>query len=432
VRILVDNGEYRMSNRGDLAMLDVTIKRLSELWPGAEIGVLTSTPAVLRLHQPTVDPVRAHVPSGPAGWLTLERLSSRLPEPALRGLLELVVPAEVRARAALRPVKRAARNRLGPGRPANPNPAVGEAHPAVESVDLVLAMGGGYLTDVDPDQTRRTLANLELAQSLGVPTAMAGQGIGPLEDPELRDFAARVLPRVELIGLREARRGPAILAGLGVPSDRIVITGDDAIELAEDLRPAELGSALGVNARVAAYTPLDGTVLCALRDAVQTAAGVAGAPLVPLHISDEDPKPTRRLTRGYRRVAPTGSRVPSAADLARRVGLCRVILTCVYHASVFALSQGVPVVAVSASEYAADKFLGLAGQFERGITVIDAGEPGLERRVRDALERSWTLAPHTRDELLASAGRQAEASRALYRRIYELVEERRHAAATLD
>ena len=40
VRVLIENGEYWLTNRGDLAILDVTVRRLSERWPGARLGVL--------------------------------------------------------------------------------------------------------------------------------------------------------------------------------------------------------------------------------------------------------------------------------------------------------------------------------------------------------------------------------------------------------
>ena len=65
----------------------------------------------------------------------------------------------------------------------------------------------------------------------GVPTALLGQGIGPLGD-ELSRRAAGVLPRGRPD--RPARGplvAPALLARLGVAAARVLVTGDDAIEL---------------------------------------------------------------------------------------------------------------------------------------------------------------------------------------------------------
>jgi hypothetical protein len=41
LRILADNGEYSFQNKGDLAIVAVTVERLLERWPDAGIGVIT-------------------------------------------------------------------------------------------------------------------------------------------------------------------------------------------------------------------------------------------------------------------------------------------------------------------------------------------------------------------------------------------------------
>ena len=64
-RIVIQNGEYWLLNKGDLAMLDVTVKRLRQRWPDARIGVLTSAPLLFRAFHPGLDPIRV---VGPGGW----------------------------------------------------------------------------------------------------------------------------------------------------------------------------------------------------------------------------------------------------------------------------------------------------------------------------------------------------------------------------
>lgn len=68
--------------------------------------------------------------------------------------------------------------------------------------------------------------------------------------------AAEVLPRVDFIALREGLRGPDLLARLGVPFQQTAVTGEDAIELAYDVRLARLGNDVGVCLRVAEYSPV--------------------------------------------------------------------------------------------------------------------------------------------------------------------------------
>ena len=64
-RILIENSEYWLSNVGDLAMMDVTIRRLRGRWPQATIGVLTNTPHLLRAYFPDVLPIQ---PRGRETW----------------------------------------------------------------------------------------------------------------------------------------------------------------------------------------------------------------------------------------------------------------------------------------------------------------------------------------------------------------------------
>ena len=52
LQVLVDNGEYMLQNKGDLAMIAVTIDRVLEHWPGARVGVLTFVPRMLPAYLP--------------------------------------------------------------------------------------------------------------------------------------------------------------------------------------------------------------------------------------------------------------------------------------------------------------------------------------------------------------------------------------------
>ena len=99
----------------------------------------------------------------------------------------------------------------------------------------------------------RVLNLVEHACHAGVPVALVGQGLGPLDDPGLQARAAQVLPKVGLIALREGRRGPQILDRAGVDAERVLVTGDDAIELAYHARIDEIGSDIGFCLRVAGY-----------------------------------------------------------------------------------------------------------------------------------------------------------------------------------
>jgi polysaccharide pyruvyl transferase WcaK-like protein len=435
LRIIIDNGEYWLQNKGDLAMLDITVGRLRERWPASRIGVVTFNPPLLRAYEPRAEPLAF----SRDGWWGSTNLLRRLP-----GLVSpsIVAPVYRTWREASEPPRRVARrvrDRLvGARRLPTPSPAPTSdsgsgrhyhrrprVPRAVESASLVLALGGGYMADVDPSQAHRTFDLLERAIALGVPTAMVGQGLGPLEDPLLLARARQVLPSVDFIALREDRHGPALLEAVGVDPATTMVTGDDAVDLAYGLRAADPGSGIGVCLRVAPYSPVEAGAPPAIRGALQAVAAEVSTSLVPMAVSDyqsEDCRATLPLTQGYSDVVPMLGRYCSARDLASRVSACRIVVTGAYHVAVFALSQGIPVVGVSATRYYDHKFAGLEGMFGSGVHAVALDPEGLEQRLAEAMLAAWESAPMVREPLLSSARRQIEASRAAYERVYELVD----------
>ncbi|QIS03233.1 polysaccharide pyruvyl transferase family protein [Nocardia brasiliensis] len=426
IRVLVDNGEYALRNRGDLAMMAITVRRLREHWPDARIGMLTDQPMVLRALLPEAEPV--HAATG--GHWARSGFTSRInPGPvALHWRAASDAPKE-----RLRQIRTAARATLH--RAGRDTAAVLEPAPlpaALTDASLVIAQGGGYLTDVDRYQAHRVLDLLEQAAALGIPTAMIGQGIGPMRDPHLLRRAGAVLPGVDVIALREGRRGPDLLAELGVAPGRILVTGDDAVEFGYALRRAELGTDLGVCLRVADYsrvTPHARSVLAAVLSACATEFGAALAPLIVSEYDSEDRRATLPLLIGARRVRPAVRRSGTATDVAHQVADCRVLVTSTYHLAVFALSQGIPAVALSASRYYDDKFHGLAGMFGTGLRIIRLDDDALEQRLTDAVRELWTTAPALRDRLQDRATEQIAAGRTAMARVFGLVDESPHRRA---
>ncbi|WP_194837391.1 polysaccharide pyruvyl transferase family protein [Nocardia sp. XZ_19_369] len=419
IRVLVENGEYALRNRGDIAMMAVTVRRLREHWPDARIGMLTDQPRVLRALVRGAEPICpesggqwSRAGSGAAAWTGSAalrwRAASDAPKEHLRRLRDT-------AKNAMRSHVAATDFELPPV------PA------AVAEADLVIAQGGGYLTDIDLYQAHRTLNLLEQAVSLGIPTAMIGQGIGPMRNPQLLERAAAVLPSIGLIALREGRRGPQLLADLGVHPDRILVTGDDAVEFGHRLRRAEIGTDIGLSLRVADYSKIDGTTRAVLGSVLRSQARQFAAPLVPLIISEydsEDRRATLPLLTGATRTRPAVGRAGTPEEVARQLSRCRILVTSTYHLAVFALSQGIPAVALSSSQYYDDKFHGLAGMFGTGLRIVHLDDTALEQQLRHAIEDLWTTAPELRDPLHRKATEQIVAGRTALERVCRLNESR--------
>lgn len=103
------------------------------------------------------------------------------------------------------------------------------------------------------------------------------------------------------------------------------------------------------------------------------------------------------------------------------VGLCRTVVTGSYRAAVFALSQGIPIVALAKSEYYGCKFRGLLHQFRHGCNIISLDAHGLEASLLDGIESAWRSAKRTRPKLLEAATRQIALCRAAYARVRDLI-----------
>ncbi|GAA2062404.1 polysaccharide pyruvyl transferase family protein [Williamsia deligens] len=436
IRILIENSEYWLRNNGDLAMLAVTIRRLRERWPTARIGVLTDSPVLLRAYFPDAEGITVFDEDPWAPPTPVQELAARV-GPAVVGP---GVMAWLRTRSFVPQKARGARRRLrslvtgtvAPPITPRAKPHIG-SHRAVRESTMLVVLGGGYITDADAAQCRRVFSLIRHAGDSGVPVAMVGQGLGPLDDPTLLALGREAMRSVEIVALRERRRGPLVADRLGVAPERVRVTGDDAIELAYGVIPntesgtggGTLGAGIGFCLRVAGYAPVDEDARHTVGLAVRTAAQRLQAPLLPLIIAeyrDQDRRSTLPLVAGANHVVPPLPRYVDPAAVAGRVSQCRVLVTGAYHLAVFALSQGIPVVALTSSEYYDDKFLGLGDMFGDGLTMIALDDPALASRLSTAIADAWTQAPTVRARLREAAREQIALSRAVFDDVFALVE----------
>jgi colanic acid/amylovoran biosynthesis protein len=112
----------------------------------------------------------------------------------------------------------------------------------------------------------------------------------------------------------------------------------------------------------------------------------------------------------------------------KQITRCRIVVTGAYHAAVFALSQGIPVVGLAKSPYVVQKFLGLADQFGTGCQLVFLDGSDLYQALLAAMEKTWMCADELRSSLQEAALRQIGASRRAYQKFYEQVTSREVAA----
>lgn len=421
MKILVDNSGYHLRNLGDAAMLQVGVSRLRGLWPRARINVLTLDPQALRRLCPEAEPVPAKgkmlfnalgniIP----GALKNKRsgLAARLSDMYSEGLS--VLPRGGLALAKLR----GAFKKIDTG-------VVDEFFTAVSEADAVVSTGGGFVNDEFEGHALETLALLRMAQRMGKPTAMFGQGLGPITSARLHAAAMRVLPRLSYLGLRERLGGEKLLNSVGGAPRRCLITGDDAIELALQANGKAPGSAIGLNVRVAAYSGVSHEDAVRIAGVVTRTAGEAGVGVVPFSISihDQDSDLNSLRLCGLDVESGGASRAQSPADVIDVIGQCAVVVTGSYHGAVLALSQGIPVVALAKSAYYRAKFDGVADMFPGGAEVVLL-DSEYENRLENALGVSLGRASLSREALSESARMQVRNGQAGYAMFKEIVDSR--------
>jgi polysaccharide pyruvyl transferase WcaK-like protein len=408
LRILVENSGYDLDNLGDVCMLQVAFGRLRAAFPDAEFGIITRDRRRLARYCEGSRPVPAEQN---LAWRQARNLYLRL-----RRATPSLGPS-VRARAP------GVRDRLLRFRGRH---SVSDR--AVRGSELTVVSGGGFITDVFRGQTWSVLERLHASAREGAAVALFGQGIGPLRDPALLEKARAVLPRASLIALRERLTSLPVLERLGVPRERVVVTGDDAVEPAYLARREEVGEHLGVNLRVAGYTRIGREAVETIREPLQRAARRLKSRLLALPVSvsavvesASDRAVAESLISGPRASGLADEEPGDPRAIIDRVGRCRVVLTGSYHVAVFALSQGIPAICLANSEYYEVKFRGLADQFGEGVEVLSLSDGRFREQLMEKILAGWAQAEGWRPRLLQAAERQVLAGRGAYERLREMV-----------
>jgi polysaccharide pyruvyl transferase WcaK-like protein len=420
----------RCLNMGDVAMLQVAVARLRAMWPDEELRIFTSDAEALLRHCPGVTPVM--LPDQP-GWCTDRylggRLHSWLPERLSDRLADAVVRTGCRAPSLREHLLRLRSTVRRPDRR-----SLGAFIETIAQSRLLVVGGAGGVADHFGDYANLVLLALQCARRRGIPTAIMGHGFGPLVAPHLRAKAAAVLPEVDAIALREGLASHPLLLSLGVEPDRVVTTGDDAIELAYAERPAVMGCAVGINLRLARAAGATERDIDPVREGLRRFLAAWPAPVVGLPIARQrglDVNAIQQMLAGLTRSAGADDRDDRDVDVGqaldtplkviRQAGRCRVVVTGAYHAAVFALAQGVPAVCLARTRYFHDKFLGLADQFGAGCHLVSLDHEDLPRELARVMTVAWHEAPAVREVLLRAAARQVTQGHAAYQRLPALV-----------
>lgn len=421
--ILVDHNAVRMGNAGDVAMLQVLVRRILHRWPHARVTVLTYAPDIAAAMLPGVQCLQR---AGQREWIDgAYSLTSPIPLlPRALNHRQRWLQCRLHQRFPGLALWRFRRRNWPPH---SSGAAVRRYLQTIADADAVIVAGGGTFNDQWVGPARDQLHLLRTAHRLRCATAMVGQGIGPIHSREMKALLHQASGIIDFLGVREERMAPGLLLAAGFPPDRFAVTGDDAIEPAYQARPSALGADLGINLRLAQYSGVSAHVIDAIKPVLHDAADRRHAQFRPIPISFNEGEADNHAIAalaGQRLAVPLPAREHGPAAVIREAGGCRIAVVGSYHAGVFALAQGVPVIALAASAYYDNKLRGLQQQFGDGCIVLDAPAPDLPAQLACAIDDLWARADNLRPGLLDAALRQIQAGHAFYDRLFDRLQRR--------
>lgn len=418
MRILIEPSDYpELRNLGDIAMQAIAVGRIAEFWPAADIQVLSQSPESVRGYTPNVQGMPSN---GREAWMSGILPSRHVPR-AIRHWERRFRERHVRLGEHLARVRSTFQS-------AQKATALATFLETTRTIDVLVVCGMGGVTDTFEEYALDLLDTIELVKMNGKSVvAMFGQAFGPIGDHSaLAERAREVLPHVDFIALREARASIPLLERLNVDPSRVKVTGDDALEVAAASRRSGLGNGLGINLRVASYSNVAFRHVAPLREFIQQFATERAVALQPLpssfHVWETDSDSIAGITNGYDRVSLNDGTDPAA--LTAQVQNCRIAVVGSYHAGVYALAQGVPIVGLYNSDYYRDKFLGLRDLFGIGVFPVDLSVPEWTSNLMWQANEAWETAPSSRIQLIQAADRQIECGRAAYNEFRTLVDDR--------
>lgn len=446
MRILLDQAVHDHRNNGNNSLLEVALNRLRKFWPETSFEVISISPHFCRVYLPGTHPVYPHNFEIASGLETLHRF---MPRPLWQLLFELRERLHSQTKFAF--TSQGLRSLLSWFRrgkqqtdlevsletgtdivtesvETSQSPA--ELYSKIAHYDLYIPTGGGYMCDSDKRFLFQMFDRIEAAVAHSVPVVMVGQGIGPMEDPDLLKRAREVLPLIDYIMIREEHIARPLLDSLNVAQYKVIMTGDDAIELGYQARSNKLGTGIGLSLRVATYTQVNEKHIEAIRPIVLKAAKKYNAELIaaPIDVNEADMNYIEEIMKGHNKISSGWQKFETTSDVIKRISRCRVMIAGTFHGAVFALSQGIPVVALAKSVEYHNKLSGLTTEFgEKGCQVIDLNDKNLQEKLADAIDLAWSSADKLRPHLLEQAKRQIDLGYTAYQKIYDLVETKRQA-----
>lgn len=218
------------------------------------------------------------------------------------------------------------------------------------------------------------------------PVFMTSQGVGPeFSHPLDAAIAGRMFRSCRLVGVRDGESSMKILRSIGVPQDKLVLTGDDALLFHSSAPPVPVpsGRLIGVNLRDSSgygkKYPKPALDACAhaLRQTLDKHPDLH-AVFIPISYDPHDDDRKSAAAAAEKIALPERTTVITreldAAQLRHLVGSMTACLGVSYHFLLFALSSGVPSLGLWQNAYYRQKITGLFDLHKCSADAINPDE----------------------------------------------------------
>ena len=249
---------------------------------------------------------------------------------------------------------------------------------AVRSADAVVIAGGGNMTSIWPSHIFERATLGALAVAAGTPLVVSGQTLGPQLDEADSVLLGGLLRSADLVGVREGD-SLALAERLGATAE---LHADDASFLA-DLVPSSaplppfpyclvtLSTHTGAGDRTEFVD-----AVARLLDRVATTTGlgvVFSGHFAPFSGRPRGDEVIHELVRSAMQQKSGDIRVATAADSAALARGASLVVSSRYHPAVFAVSGGVPTIAIPVDDYTTTKLTGALGNVGQSSLLPLAG-----------------------------------------------------------
>jgi polysaccharide pyruvyl transferase WcaK-like protein len=253
---------------------------------------------------------------------------------------------------------------------------------SISSSEYFVFTGGGYLTDKGMFECRCCLFMAILALILKRKVILTGQGLGPFYSALTNYMLRYVVSRSQCCFLRDSKESVQVLYDLGINKDKAIVAGDDAFSLTLPVESERFLNGnrakiqIAVHLRISPFTENIDSIKVDIEKLVNLMFDNSWYPVFFIFAS-QDSWEREYLKSLLKNRSCTEYQIFSDQDprvIKSRISECDAAIGVAYHFIIFALTTGVPALALYGGEYYKQKMSGVLRLFNKKEWLVSFEE----------------------------------------------------------